>query len=332
MNRWARLGMAAGAVGGAVFAGQRAVAGRVRRTPDPDAGAQLAAEFERSWRLPAHDGGELFVVEVGTGPPLLLSHGVTLSLRAWTKQLRSLEDEGFRVLAFDHRGHGESTVGAEGHGISQLANDVKSIVEGLDLTNVVIVGHSMGGIATQAFCLDHPQTARERVAGIVLLSTLYRSPFGAADPRVGAALRWVAMRSPDAAGVLRARDLGLVLARLGFGRHPQPSHVEATREMILATDPVHRREATAALAGLNLGPRLGEIDRPALVVCGSADILTPLAESRRIAARIPGARLEVVRGGGHMLMLEQPEALDRLIADFAREVQGPAVVAAGAGT
>jgi pimeloyl-ACP methyl ester carboxylesterase len=245
---------------------------------------------------------------------------VTLSVRVWAKQLHSLAAEGFRVIAYDHRGHGDSPVGPAGHGLDQIAADLRSVIEAMDLHDVVVVGHSMGGIATELLCVDHPDIARDRVAGIVLLSTLARSPF-AANPRLGQVATWLTDRLPDGAGVLRARDLGLVIARLGFGRSPSPSHVEATRQMILATDPRTRREATSALSGLDVTDRLATVDRPTLVVCGTADLITPVAESRRIARRIPGARLEILEGGGHMLMFEQPERLDDLIAEFARSVQ-----------
>ena len=57
-------------------------------------------------RLPSHDGGSIYVVEAGEGPPIVLSHGVTLSVRTWFHQLELLPKEGFRTIAFDHRGHG----------------------------------------------------------------------------------------------------------------------------------------------------------------------------------------------------------------------------------
>jgi pimeloyl-ACP methyl ester carboxylesterase len=331
---WKRVGIAAGAAGavaGAVVAGNRVAARRLRARTDADADRELVVHPDRVRRLPAHDGGELFVVETGSGPPILLSHGVTLSVRTWAKQLESLAEAGFRVIAFDHRGHGESTLGTAGHGIEQLASDMRTVLEGFDLHDVVIVGHSMGGIATQSFCIHHPEIARERVAGIVLLSTLARSPF-AANPRIAGLMTSLANRLPDGAGVLRARDLGLVLARLGFGRDPQASHVEATRQMILATNRQTRRDAVIALAHVDLTDRLGDIDRPTLIIGGTADLITPIAESRRMARRIPGSHLDEVPGGGHMLMLERAELVDGLIADFARSVQhgtAPASVSSG---
>ncbi len=187
---------------------------------------------------------------------------------------------------------------------------------------LLVVGHSMGGMALQRFSADHPDVAKDRVAGIVLLSSLARGPLF--HPRTRGLGRWLSDHGPDAVGLLRAEDLGLLVTRLGFGRTPSPSMMQATREMIVGTDPEHRRAAGAALIGVDLTSRLGQIDRPTLVVCGTADLLTPLAESRRMAERIAGARLVEVPGGGHMLMLEFADELDRLLIDFAHEVQAPA--------
>jgi pimeloyl-ACP methyl ester carboxylesterase len=131
----------------------------------------------------------------------------------------------------------------------------------------------------------------------------------------------VVNRLPDGTAALRARELGLIISRVGFGRDPVPAHVEAARQMMLDTGTATRRDAVAALAGLDLTPRLGEIDRPTLVIGGTADLIAPIAESRRMARRIPGARLEEIDGGGHMLMLERAELVDRLIIDFAHEAQ-----------
>jgi pimeloyl-ACP methyl ester carboxylesterase len=74
------------------------------------------------------------------------------------------------------------------------------------------------------------------------------------------------------------------------------------------------------LLGVDLVSELPRIDLPTLVISGTADLLTPPAESRRIAARIPGARLELVERAGHMVMLERPDAFEALVLDFAREV------------
>jgi pimeloyl-ACP methyl ester carboxylesterase len=315
--------IAAGAVGalaGLAFAGEKIAVGRLRKQPDPDRGEPFTPPFDEIRSLRSHDGGSISVISRGSGPPIVLSHGVTLSVRTWAKQMRSLPEQGFEVFAFDHRGHGQSTVGESGHSLDGLAWDVRSVLEGLDLRGAVLVGHSMGGIAVQAFATQFPDVAAERVAGIVLLSTLART-YTASAKRLQAVLTALSNRTPDLGSVMERRDLGYLAARLGFGRDPQPSHVELTRQMIAECRPETSHGAAIPLLGLDLTDDLPKIDIPTLVIAGNADLVTPLRENKRISQLIPGARLEVFDGGGHMLMLERAADVDRLIVDFAHEVQ-----------
>jgi pimeloyl-ACP methyl ester carboxylesterase len=116
------------------------------------------------------------------------------------------------------------------------------------------------------------------------------------------------------------QNLGFFLARIGFGRDPQPSHVELVREMITACPKAASREAVAALAGLDMTDDLPKIRVPTLVLSGSADVIAPPAQGRRIAELIPDARLELFKGAGHMLMLERTDEVDALITEFARDL------------
>jgi non-heme chloroperoxidase len=303
------------------YGAQRLAARRLRGKPD--GGAHRALDMPRypSRRIPSHDGGTINIVESGSGPTIVLSHGVTLSVRTWVYQLESLAAAGFHVIAFDHRGHGASELGETGHSVENIAADVVSVLVGLDLHDAVIVGHSMGGIAVEAFVERFPEVARERVAGIVLLSTLAKTPFSGAVARYEKPLERLVERLPDSTALWDARNLGFLAARIGFGRDPKPSHVELVRTMMRDCPDETRRLAPRALVGLDLTEGLPNVDIPTLVIGGSADVLTPPAEARRIARLIPNARLELVPGGGHMLMLERTELVDRLIIEFAHEVQ-----------
>jgi non-heme chloroperoxidase len=317
------VGLAAGlatTLAGAAYATERLAASRLRRHDDGDTAEDLVPAFDEIRSLPGHDGGSINVISRGEGPPVVLSHGVMLSVRTWVKQMESLPAAGFRTIAFDHRGHGASTVGEGGHTLDALAGDVRTVVEGLDLRDAVLVGHSMGGVAVQLFCLRYPEIAAERVAGIVLLSTLSRTALSG-SPRLLRVIERLASAAPDATGVLGFANLGLLISRIGFGQHPRPSHVELTRQMILACTTDTRKGAAAPLFALELADELPKLDVPTLVICGTHDVLTPPAEARHIAALIPGARLEMLPGAGHMAMLEQSETVDHLITEFAREVQ-----------
>ncbi len=318
------LGIAAGVAVGAVgvaYGAQRAVARNLRHRPDPDAGRLGPLQVDEARVLVGHDGVALPTFSRGSGPTFLFSHGVSISSRTWVKQFAELPEFGVRVVAYDHRGHGASVAGDTGHSIENLAIDIRTVIDGLDLRDVVLVGHSMGGIAAQAYVLHHPDHARARVRGLVLLSTFARTPLAALGPRNGAAERvsgWL-----DLAALTARPELGTLIARLGFGRDPQASHVELARQMLSECEPDTSRAAILPLLGLDLTAELEELAIPTLVVAGTADLLTPPLEARRIARHIPGARLHLLDRAGHMVMLEQAEQLHHVLFDFARDLGIP---------
>ncbi len=315
------LGVAAGvAVGavGAAYGAQQAVARSLRHRPDPDAGRLGPLRFDDARVLAAHDGGVIATYERGAGPTFLFSHGVSISARTWVKQFDELPEHGVRVVAYDHRGHGASVAGSTGHSVENLATDIQTVIDELDLHDVILVGHSMGGISAQAYALHHPVHARARVRGLVLLSTFGRTPLAALSRSNGMASRvtgWL-----DLAALAARPELGTLIARLGFGRDPLASHVELARQMLSECEPDTGRSAILPLLGVDLIDELEHLEMPVLVVGGTADILTPPLEARRLARHIPGARLHLIERAGHMVMLERTDELHRLLFDFAREV------------
>jgi pimeloyl-ACP methyl ester carboxylesterase len=316
-----RTGLVAGATAGAIglaYATERALVARLRHRDDPDAGESLVPVFDEARVLDSHDGGTIYTIARGAGPVVVFCHGVTLSSRVWAKQFESFPAAGFRAVAFDSRGHGESRVGETGHSLDNLADDLRTVLEVLDLRDVVLVGHSMGGMAVQAFAIRHPDVVEERVCGLALLSTSSHNLVSDAR-RVRGAIESVVKIGPDVGTFMKQRNLGLLLARLGFDDDPNPSHVEATRQMLAACDKQTTREAVSALLQLDFTEELPEVDVPTLVVVGSADALTPPRDARRIAELVSGSRLVEYEGGGHMLMYERTEEVDALVMDFARE-------------
>ncbi|MET0920605.1 MAG: alpha/beta fold hydrolase [Acidimicrobiia bacterium] len=324
-------GVVAG-VAGAVYAGERAVAARIRRGGDDDQiDDTVDVEFDHFVRVDTHDGGSIYAIErtpTGRGsdasdssldeaPTIVLAHGITLSSRVWARQFRTLPEAGFRTIAFDGRGHGESTVGDSGHSIDNLADDLRAVLTAFDVRNAVLVGHSMGGMAVQSLAARHPEEIAARVRGIVLLSTSARAMTSDAH-RTRRSLERVVGVVPDVGAVMRQRNLGLLIARVGFGDDADPRGVEATRQMLGACSRDTLRDAGRALLTLDFSAQLPEINVPTLVVVGSADVVTSPRESRQIADLIPHAELVEFPRAGHMLMYERTEELDRLIVDFAR--------------
>jgi pimeloyl-ACP methyl ester carboxylesterase len=318
-------GVAAGLVG-AAYASERAVVARIRHGDDPDVGSPLVPHFDEARVIDTHDGGALYTISRGHGSPIVFAHGVTLTSRVWAKQFDSMPEAGFRAVAFDSPGHGESRIGDRGHSVDNLADDFRTVLEVLDLHDAVLVGHSMGGMAAQAFAIRHPDVVRDRVKGFVLMSTAARNLVSDAR-RVRGAVERIGGLTPDLAVFMRQRNLGFLLARVGFGNDPFASHVEATREMLASVSRETLRDAGRALLTLDVTEGLPSITTPCLVMVGTADALTPPRDSRQIAELLPNARLVEFPGAGHMLMYERTQEVDELIVEFARErVGGDAAV------
>lgn len=316
-----KLVVAAGAAL-AGYAATRVVADRSRQRFDPAAGDDFSPLPDaKHHTLPTDDGGQLHVVERGSGTPLVLLHGVTLSAVVWHYQLIDLADR-FRVIAVDHRGHGLSLAGEGGYGAGRLAADLAGALDALDLTGAIIVGHSMGGMVTQRFAVDFPEVLSKRVRGLVLLSTTAHT--GARVPgweRIIRATAPVTQRalklgSKVSASLFSPTDLGFALTRIGFGKNPSPTHVDLNRLVVAAHSSLVLAELWAGLTEFDIREDLSYVDLPVLVIGGTHDNLTPLFHLKEIARSIPGAELKVIDGGGHMLMLERRHELADLIAEF----------------
>lgn len=325
-SAWRTAGALVGAAGvtaAAAYGAQRTIMGDLRRRPDPDAGSLGPLEVDEIKQFPAHDGGVLTAFIRGEGPTVVLSHGVTIDSRVWTKQFVSLPKAGLRVVAFDHRGHGQSMVGETGYSLNNLGCDLRTVLEELDIHDAVLVGHSMGGVGVQEFAIHQTDALKKRVRGLVLLSTFSQVPaiapvFSSRFPS-----------SMSLSHLMRRPNLGTVIARAGFGREPKASHVELTRLMVAECDERTAREASLPLAHVNFISDLSKLNIPTLVINGTADLLTPLSGAQRTADAIDGANLEILNGAGHMIMLERSQTFDELVQEFVRSVGLTPRVSAG---
>ena len=317
----AAAGVAAG------YAAERALLGRAhpRVTADPSAFEPPGDAVHRD--VPLSDGGSLHVVERGEGRPLVLLHGITLSALTWHYQLQDLAED-FRVIAVDHRGHGSSKPGDGGWELARLALDVRELFEALDLRDAILVGHSMGGMVTLRFALDHAEARRERVAGIVLMSTsgtpvhrlaAWKALTDAVTPSVK---RGLALGERLPGGLFPASDLSYLVFRVGMGKGASPEHVELNRLMTASTPVSVWSELMSGVVGFDVSDRFHEIDVPALVLVGTRDVLTPPAAARAMVAGLPGARpLVAFRGAGHMLMLERRREVAEELVRFSASLR-----------
>lgn len=318
-----KLALAAAGVGAAITA-ERLLVGRPRKRLDPAAVAAFRFPDDAVHHtIPTTDGGAIHVVERGSGRPIVLLHGITLSALTWHYQFEDLADD-HRIVAVDLRGHGTSTPGDAAWDLDRLAADVAQVLEHLDLRQAVLVGHSMGGMVALRFAVDRADVLAERVAGLVCMSTsggpvvrlaAYQALTDAVVPLTKKALA-LGERVPG--GMFAANELSYVIFRLGMGRNPAPEHVELNRLMTAGTPVSVWSELLSHIAGFDVRDRLGEVDVPAMVMVGTRDLLTPPALARQLVEGLPRAEpLAAFVGAGHMLMLERRAEVGERLRSFA---------------
>jgi len=235
-----------------------------------------------------------YTVSGRQGKALMLIHGAGGNHLHWPAPLRRLP--GTRVYAIDLPGHGRSS-GPGRTAIEDYAADVVGFLDGVGLDRAILVGHSMGGAIAQTVALRYP----ERVAGLVLVGT-------------GARLR-VSPLLLD--GILQNFQGVLeLMADWAWGPGTPSERVERGRRMMARVDPQVLWGDFAACDRFDIRDQVGQIGVPTLIITGSEDRMTPPKFARWLEEQIPQARLVLVEGAGHMVMLEKPEGIAALVREW----------------
>ena len=243
------------------------------------------------------NGIRIYYEVSGGGPAVLLTHGYSATGRMWEPQRAALGDR-CRLITWDMRGHGETDSPEDPLQYSEALTvaDMRTLLELLGVDQAVVGGQSLGGYMSLAFYRDHPQMAR----ALVICDT---GP-GFRNPEARAAWNRVAEE--------RAREL----EKRGLSALGSTPEVQATaRYHRSAQGLAHAARGMYAKFDSTVIDSLPRVRVPTLVIVGEQD--EPfLAASQYMAAKIPGARLEVIPGAGHAANLDQPEAFNRLLLDF----------------
>ncbi len=284
----------------------------------------------------AADGTRLHAEVFGPpdGYPIVLTHGITCAIRAWAYQIADLAND-YRVIAFDHRGHGRSGVPRlKDYSLKHLASDLDSV---LDATlapheRAVLAGHSMGGITIAAWSARYRHKVHRRADAVALINTttgdlvrkvkLLSVPHGLAPARVLAARGLInafcGFPVPSAARI----PSHYVIAMLAVGKEADPSVARLVYQFFEQTSPAGRAGCARMLVA-SLGSRYLDLDGltvPTLVIGSERDRLTPISQSRRIARTAPNVVGLVELPGGHCSMLEQPREVNRQLRALAESV------------
>lgn len=238
-----------------------------------------------------------------SAPVVVLLNSLGTTIELWDAQLPALRQR-FRVLRYDQRGHGRSSVPPGPYAFEDLGGDLVELLDRLELDRVSLCGLSLGGMLGMWAAVHVP----ERIDRLVLCCT---------SAKLGTPESWreraATVRSEGVAAVADA-----ALERW-FTPSCRPEVVARFREMLVATPREGYAGCCEAIAGLDVRERLGSVVAPTLVLAGAEDPATPPEHAELIASLIPGARVVVLPRAAHLANVEQPEAFNSAVLDHLKE-------------
>ena len=259
------------------------------------------------------DGARLHIEDWGEGPSVVFTHGWTAGWEMWEYQMTALADQGLRCVGVDRRGCGRSTPGRAGFGYDQLADDLATVLEQLDLREVTLVTHSMAaGEAVRMIARHGP----DRLARVALVSPTTPRLLQAPDNPYGIPQD---VFDQTIAELTADKPAFILAAAPAFFGGPEAVSDELMRWGVgLAQRASLRTSIELTLTNSETDARrdLVTVTVPTLVIHGDADVSAPLEScGRPTAAGITGSTLEVYEGGPHGLPLSRSHK-DRLTRDL----------------
>lgn len=257
----------------------------------------------------AGDGTRIHYVVAGRpdGEPLLMIQGLGADLRAWVLQRRALGRH-HRLLLVDNRGAGRSGCPPGPYDLEVMADDAVAVLDAEGIGSAHVMGASMGGVLAQIIAVRRP----DRVRSLVLACTACRHlPW-----RRELLEAWARLATERGMGALGSRALRWLVGPRHHRRFRLPIGVLAP--VLLDTSPQAFADQVAAILAQSDDVRheLRTISVPVLVVVGTQDILTPLADSEELVDSIPGAELIIIGGAAHGLMIDRAGAFNSAVLGF----------------
>ena len=255
------------------------------------------------------NGIDLYYEIHGSGHPLVLIRGLGSNADHWYEQVPAFSAH-YQTVVFDNRGIGRSEKPDGPFTISMMADDTVGLMDALQIAKAHVLGVSLGGLIAQQIALDHA----DRVDGLILCCTGCGGAHTVRQPGFEnrAAPEALYGRSREAA---EQAQLNLFAAET-IQSHPEvvQKYLETSRKHPPDADVLMRqRQAVEAFDSYEELPR---IKAATLILTGAEDALVPPENSRILAQRISGSRLEIVPGGGHQVLIEQSEAVNRIVLEF----------------
>ena len=256
------------------------------------------------------DDFQMAYTDTGIGRPLVLIHGYPFNRTLWDEQVNVLTHS-YRVIVPDLRGFGDSDASTGPSTMNRLAQDVARLMDHLGISQAVIGGLSMGGYVVLAFYKQFPS----RVRALILADTRAQ-----ADTEDGKQTRAQQAEKALTEGMGGIADAMLPKLLTPETVSKRPEIVKRVRDMMLKTKP---EGAAAALQGMaereDQTQLLSQITVPTLILVGTEDPITPVADSEKMHEAIRGSRLVVLDKASHVSNIEQAEEFNQELKRFLRE-------------
>ncbi len=262
---------------------------------------------------------EIHYTDRGTGQPVVLIHGWPLSGRMWEAQVNALVEAGFRCIAYDRRGFGDSGQPEGGYDYDTFASDLNDLIVALDLRGVALAGFSMGGgeVARYIGRYGTSRVSKAMLLGAVtpFLSKTADNPDGA-DPKMFEGM--VAAIRKDRVAFLEDFFKSFFNWKPGSGT-PSDDVVAYSKSIAWFASPLATQQCVVAFGETDFRADLAKFDVPTLVAHGDKDQVVPIDISGKKSQQlIAGSRYEVFKGAPHGFAATHAEKLNELMIDFLR--------------
>jgi non-heme chloroperoxidase len=293
-----------------------AAAGQPKLASAPAPHNQARGETHMN-RIATKDGTSIFYKDWGTGPTVVFSHGWPLSADAWDAQMLFLGQHGYRVVAHDRRGHGRSEQTWNGNDYDTFADDFSAVLETLDLKDVTLVGHSMGGGEVARYIGRHGNKRVKKaaiIAGIPPVMLQSDKNPGGLPMSVFDGIR---------AGLVADRSQfykDVSMPFYGYNK-PDAKPSQGVRESFwrqgMQSSVVASYECVKAFSETDFTEDLKKIEVPTLIIHGDADQIVPIDDSAYLSSKIvKNATLKVIPGAPHGLCTTHADQINAELLAF----------------
>jgi len=263
------------------------------------------------------DGTSIYFKDWGTGKPVVFSHGWPLSADAWDPQMLFLGQRGYRVIAHDRRGHGRSGQSWGGNNLDTYADDLAEVIEGLDLKDVTLIGHSTGGGEVTRYVGRH---GNKRLSKLVLIGAIPPLMLKTSANPGGLP---ISVFDELRAGVVADRSQFMKDLSMPFYGYNKPGAKisQGVRDSFwlqsMEASIIGTYECIKAFSETDLTEDLKKIDVPTLILHGDQDQIVPIGASALLSSKIvKNARLKVYPGAPHGMTVTLADQVNADLLEF----------------